>query len=309
MILSVSRRTDIPCFYARWFLNRLRAGYVLVPNPYNRQQLSRVPLEPDTLDCIVFWTKDPAPLLPFLSEIDRMGYPYCFQFTLTPYGQDIEGGLRPKVDILQTFQELARRVGRERMQWRYDPILLSGEWTVQRHAAAFARMCRALAPYAAGVTISFLDMYRRTETAGLRPLSAEEREALSRALGPIAAGYGLPVQTCCEEIDLSAYGIRRGGCISRELLERTCGGPLSLSWDRNQRPGCMCVQSIDIGTYDTCPHGCIYCYATRRPAAARRAAVDHDPEGELLTGRLAGGERIVQRQVRRLRQDQLRLLD
>ncbi|MCI8360750.1 MAG: DUF1848 domain-containing protein, partial [Clostridiales bacterium] len=157
MILSVSRRTDIPCCYPEWFLNRLRAGYVLVPNPFRPRQVSRIVLSPETVDCIVFWTKDPAPLMAYLPEIDRMGYKYCFQFTLTGYSGDIEKGLRPKKEIVETFRQLSRQTGRQRIQWRYDPILPRDGWTAERHLDVFAGLCRRLGEWTRGITVSFVD--------------------------------------------------------------------------------------------------------------------------------------------------------
>ncbi|MEO2798907.1 DUF1848 family protein, partial [Flavonifractor plautii] len=159
MILSVSRRTDIPRWYSEWLLRRLRAGEVLVRNPYRPGQLRRVPLSPAVVDAIVFWTKDPAPLLPWLDELDGMGYRYLFQFTLTPYGPEIEPGLRDKRAIVETFQVLGRRLGRGRVLWRYDPILFTDAIGLAWHEARFRKLCKALSPFTDQVTVSFLDPY------------------------------------------------------------------------------------------------------------------------------------------------------
>lgn len=307
MVLSVSRRTDIPCCYPKWFMSRLRAGYALTRNPYNSRQVSRISLSPRLVDCVVFWTKDPEPLTAYLPEIDRMGYKYCFQFTLTGYGDDIEKGLRPKEDIIETFIRLSRRIGSRRLQWRYDPILLGDGWTVERHLEVFADLCRRLAGWTRGVTVSFVDDSRRCRSAGIRPLSSPEIDRLGRGIGRIAAEHRLPASTCCEAADLSAYGIYPGPCIGRELLEAACGCPLELKADRHQRPGCGCMSSVDIGAYNTCRNDCIYCYASDGPAAVERRTAAYAPDGELLCGRLDGTEKITERRAVSCRETQLRL--
>ncbi|MFQ8600525.1 MAG: DUF1848 family protein [Oscillospiraceae bacterium] len=165
MILSASRRTDIPAHYADWFWNRIEAGSVLVRNPVNPRQISRISLDPALVDCIVFWSKDPAPLLATLPALAERGYPYLFQFTLTPYGPSLEKNLRPKREILHTFRCLSRMIGPERVHWRYDPVLLNDTCTPDWHKAAFASLCRALSGYTRACTISFLDGYGK-----LRPM-------------------------------------------------------------------------------------------------------------------------------------------
>lgn len=307
MILSASRRTDIPCFYADWFINRLRAGYALTRNPWRPHEVYRIPLNPQTVDCIVFWTKDPAPLLPRLREIEEMGYSYCFQFTLTGYGRDLEAGLRPKEEILRTFLELSRRVGLARIQWRYDPILLWGEWDIQRHIRCFSALCERLAAHTRGVTISFLDVYRRLRAAGFRELTQAEMEALGEGIGQAAGRYGLPVSTCCETVDLSRFHIAKGACIGRDMLEAACGCALEIPKDKNQRPGCGCLSSVDIGAYSTCANGCMYCYASDGPAAVRQRRALHRPDGPLLYGDLGAADTIRERAFSSFRTGQIRL--
>ena len=198
MILSVSRRTDIPRWYSEWFLRRLRAGEVLVRNPYRPGQLRRVPLSPAVVDAIVFWTKDPAPLLPRLDELDGMGYRYLFQFTLTPYGPEIEPGLRDKRAIVETFQALGRRLGRGRVLWRYDPILFTDAIGLAWHEARFRKLCKVLSPFTDQVTVSFLDPYPGRPMGGLRPPNALEMQGLAAMLGQTAKEYHLSIVACCE---------------------------------------------------------------------------------------------------------------
>ncbi len=309
MILSVSRRTDIPCWFAPWFAARIRAGYVLTRNPMNHAQLFRIPLSPDIVDCIVFWTKDPQNMLSHLDLLDRCGYRYYFQFTLTPYGRDLEPGLRDKREIFQTFRALSDRIGRARVLWRYDPIVLNDAHGIAWHQQQFARMCEALAPYTQRVTVSFVDLYPKLRTALIRPISPLEIEELSGYLGETASACGLDIRACCERVDLTPYGIRPAACIDREVIESICGGTLAVPRDANQRPGCGCVKSIDIGAYDTCPNGCVYCYANHGADAARRRFSLHDPTSELLFGTVREGETIKLRQVRSYLSGQLTLFE
>ena len=182
MILSVSRRTDIPCRHSEWFMNRIRAGYAVVRNPMNPGQLGRIALTPDVVDCIVFWSKDPAPLMPYLKELDAMGYRYYFQFTLTPYGKNLEPGLRDKKEIEDCFRELARRVGSERIIWRYDPVVVNEVLDLNYHKKEFERLCRELQGCMRIITISFVDMYTKLGRGKTPAYEKEEEEALrSRA--------------------------------------------------------------------------------------------------------------------------------
>lgn len=300
MIVSASRRTDIPARYADWMMRRLRAGYVLARNPHNPAQVGRIPLTPDVVDGVVFWSKDPAPLLPYLDELDRMGHRYYFQFTLTPYGRQLEPGLRPKSEIFETFLRLSRRIGRGRTLWRYDPILLGTGWTVERHERAFAEMCRRLAPFTDRVTVSFLDLYAGVRAADIRPPGESEAAELAGFIGRTARGCGIRPVACCEKAELAAYGIGRAGCIDRELLGRLCGSPLAVGPDRNQRPGCGCAESVDIGAYRCCPNGCVYCYANSGAGAqaVRRNAARHRPDSEMLLGARRPGDRVRERPAR-----------
>ncbi|MFR1517186.1 MAG: DUF1848 domain-containing protein [Clostridia bacterium] len=301
MVLSASRRTDIPCCYSEWFMNRLREGFAYTRNPMNPAQLSRIPLTPEIVDCIVFWTKDAENMLPYLEELDRMGYRYYFQFTVTPYGRTIEKNLRDKIEIEKTFIELSKRIGRERVVWRYDPIVLNETITAVSHKEQFRRLCETLSSYTERVILSYVDLYAKLKTPLLREISQDEMAELSSFIGTTAKEYGLVPQACCEQHDLSRWGIGRASCIDRELIGRICGEPLAIPPDRNQRSGCGCVQSVDIGAYDTCRNGCIYCYANARPETARRRFSALDPHGPLLADRVAPGETIRERTVKSYR--------
>ncbi len=303
MILSVSRRTDIPAFYSKWFYNRLRAGFVDVVNPFNRKQVSRISLRPEDVDCLVFWTKDAAPML---SDLEKLAeYKFYFQFTVTPYGRDVEPGLRPKEEILHTFQELSARLGKERVVWRYDPILLNDQYTIKAHLEYFARMLEQLSPYTDCCVISFLDLYckteRNTRPLQLQDMTVDAMEELAAGFVRIAHGSGVVIRSCSEEVDLSAYGICHGSCIDKERIETVLGSRIEIGKDKTQREICGCVKSVDIGQYNTCRHLCRYCYANFNADMARACFEQHKPESSILSGELLGDEKITWRKTESLK--------
>lgn len=264
MIISASRRTDIPAFFAREFMESIRAGFRIVRNPYSGRE-TRLSLAPADVECIVFWSKNPEPLLPFLPELEERGYRFYFQFTLTPYGTDIERNLPPKRRILQTFRTLSEQIGAEKVIWRYDPVIFSAEWTAERHSEIFRRMTDALAPYTKQCIISFMDFYgkclRRPECRAFRKPSEAEMLDLSAEFFAMAQSHGLRISACAEALDLTSAGIEPAHCIDPDLIETLTGRIIKRIKDRSQRPECGCAVSRDIGAYATCRHNCVYCYA------------------------------------------------
>lgn len=266
MILSVSRRTDIPAFHLSWWKARLQDGFVTVANPFRITQKKTVSLHPQDVDGIVFWSKNPAPLLNMLNE--HADYAYVIQYTITPYGDDLEPCVPSVTASIETFRQLSDALGPHRVLLRVDPIAISPIYTVQMHVDAFDHIMSALAGYGNSVTISFLDMYtsiqKRLLAHHLRPPTHEEQIVLAAAFAPIARNNGFTLATCAEEIDLAVYGIQKGCCISGELLASIAKRPIAYERDKNQRPACRCHKSIDVGAYSTCPAGCIYCYANKK---------------------------------------------
>ena len=273
VIVSASRRTDVPAFFGGWFMKRLQEGYVMVRNPLNRSHVRRVELTPDQVDCIVFWTKNPTPFLRYLPELDAMGYTYYFQYTLNPYPKQIEGGLPAQRDRISAFQVLADHVGPNRVVWRYDPIILTDSLTIAWHLAQFAELARELKDYTRRCVISFVDTYQKTrhntKHLGMRLISVEDMHALGRGMGGTARSCGLEVTACCEAVDLQQYGITRASCIDANLVAEITGAALQIPRDRHQRSGCSCAASIDIGAYNTCLHQCTYCYANTSARAVQ----------------------------------------
>lgn len=309
MILSVSRRTDIPAFYSEWFINRLREGYVLVPNPYNTGHLSYIPLSPAHVDCIVFWTKDAAPMFDKLNRVEELGYKdYYFEFTLTPYDERIEQYLPLKSDLIRTFQRLSDRIGANRVDWRFDPILLNEQIGCSYLLTEFEKMCKQLASYTTKCIISFVDVYKHIRLA-FKEISLEQQMRIAKEMTEIAAIYHLQLYACCEKHDFSLYGIRRAACIDREKIENIIGCKLLVRKDANQRTYCGCMESIDIGVYNTCQHACTYCYAVRQPNIARQKWTLHDPHSPMLIGVPTGEEIITPKVFKSLKDSdrQLRL--
>lgn len=312
MIISASRRTDIPTYYSEWFFNRLREGYVLVRNPMNARQISRISLSPEAVDGIVFWTKNPVPILSRLGELEP--YPYYFQFTLTAYGRDVEPNLPGKNGVLiPAFQELSRMAGRERVVWRYDPIFLSDRYTVEYHCRYFRVLAAKLGEYTEKCTVSFLDFYRSTarnmRSLHIREMTAAQQREMMERFSEIAGEYGLYIDTCSEAISLEDLGVSHASCVDRERLERIGGYRLKAGRDRNQRKECGCAASVDIGAYDTCGNGCLYCYATDSPPRAAERVRAHRPDSPILFGTVGPEDVIREREAVSLREQQLSLFD
>ncbi len=312
MILSVSRRTDIPAFYSEWFINRLKEGFLYVRNPMNPRQISRIELSPRTVDCIVFWTKNPANMLGRMEEL--RDYAYYIQFTLTGYGGDMEPGLPDKREtLIPLFKELSGRIGRHRVIWRYDPVLLSDRYTAEYHLRAFAQIAESLAPYTERAVISFVDLYaktkRNTRGLGVRAPGREEMLYLAGEMARISAERGLDIVSCAEQADLQGVGVRHGSCIDRALIERILGCRLSGGKDRNQRRECGCLESVEVGAYHTCLNGCKYCYANFSDIRAREGAALYDAASPLLCGSVGPEDKVTERKARTLRREQLSLFE
>lgn len=292
MIISASRRTDIPAFFSDWFYQRVKEGYVVNQNPFNAKQLSKIRLDSDVVDAIVLWTKNATPFYSRLSELDERGLFYYFQYTVTPYGADFEPNLHNnKTEIIESFKAISSQIGPERVLWRYDPIFFSDKYSMYYHERAFDRCASLLEGATERVVISFLDMdYNNTKAInklGIRDGSPEEKNEIAGIITGIAKNHGLVVETCAEEIDLSQHGIQHGCCIDANLIERLTGRKLNStghSKDKNQRPLCGCVSSVDIGTYNTCSHRCQYCYANFSASAIEANLRKHDKTSALLLG-------------------------
>lgn len=294
MILQTGLRTDIPAFYSRWFLNRLRAGYVLVRNPYDPSAVTRYSLSPDVVDLIGFCTKNPAPMLPHLGALRPYGQ-YWF-VTITPYGREIEPNVPPKEQVVESLRALSRAVGADSVGWRYDPIFLDGTYTAARHLAAFESMAARLEGFTRVCVISFLDLYgktRRNFPEG-RAVDKAQRLELGSRMAEIARRRGMTLKACGEGDELAAFGVDCGGCMTLQTYETALHATLRAPRRPARRRECACELGCDIGAYNSCGHLCRYCYANQDAAAVRRSQRLHDPESPFLIGGPQPGDRIRQ---------------
>ena len=214
MILFVSGRCDIPAFYSEWFFNRMNEGFVDVRNPYNEHQVSRIILDGNYIDCILFCTKNPIPML---DRLDEIRFPYLFHVTLTGYRRDIEPGIPDKRAIVQAVKRLSEKIGKERVIIRYDPILITPRYQPAYHERAFASLCEQLQGYVDTYIISFVDLYKNTRKNAARiqlnEIDERQMREVGKRIGQTAARYGVHVQTCAEQVDLETYGITKGLCV------------------------------------------------------------------------------------------------
>lgn len=296
MIISASRRTDIPALYSEWFMNRIRAGYCTVPNPFNRKQVSYVSLHPEDVEAIVFWTRNPRPLFPYLKELEERGHHFYFQYTVLDNPRAIDTKTPTLSFSIKTFQRLSDLIGPQKVIWRYDPIVFGEITGAQFHANTFKRIARALHSYTFRAVISVLDVYPKArkrlrelgekgiEIVDYRGAPSQHFDELMHALANTAAENELEIVSCAETIDLRPYGILPGKCIDDDLIEKVFQVAVTHKKDPFQRQVCGCVVSKDIGMYDTCVLGCQYCYATRSFERARINYEKHDPESPSLIG-------------------------
>ncbi len=312
MILSVSRRTDIPNYYSEWFLNRIKEGYLYVRNPMNAHQISKIKITPDVVDCIVFWTKNPKAMLSRLEELND--YMYYFQFTLTGYGKDVEENVPHKKNVmLPVFQELSSKIGANRVIWRYDPIFFNDTYTKEYHLQAFEQIASALKGYTKKCVISFVDEYAKN-AKNMRKLNVKEVSNIelfefAKELGRIAKENEMQIASCAEIIDLEACGIEHNCCIDKKLIEELIDCRIKTGKDKNQRKECGCVESIEVGTYNTCLNGCQYCYANYSQESVVKNCKTYDVNSPLLCGKLSEDDKISERAVKSIKEEQMTLFD
>ena len=291
MIISASRRTDIPAFHGRWFMNRISAGYVLTRNPGYRHTVYRIPLTLKDTDMIVFSSKNPGPMMDSFAELRNMGYEMSFQITVNPYGRDIEPGVPDPDRVCGRVRELSELVGRGRVIWRYDPVVLNERYDMDFHRSAFRSLAETLNGCTERCCFSFLMIYDKLSDAvssgSLRPIGRREREEFCTFASAAAGANGMRLTHCATGEDLSAFGAESCGCIDAGSMRRW-GIPYSMP-SVPVRSGCTCVRNYDIGMYDTCDHDCIYCYANTENRR-RRSEKEYDPDGEMLFGGLEPGD-------------------
>ena len=284
MIINTGQRTDIPAFYAEWFANRLREGFVCVRNPFDPNQVSRYRLDPSVVDVIGFCTKNPGPMFPYMDLLQDYGQ-YWF-VTITPYGRDIEPNVPNKHHLLEVFKALSDTVGIDAVCWRYDPIFISDKYSMDYHRRAFETMATSLEGYTKTVVISFIDLYPkvRRNFPEVREVTKEQRLALGKDIIDMAARLGMTVRPCAEGDELAALGADCSGCMKITDYEKAIGERLNAPKKKGAREACACYLSCDIGAYNTCRHLCRYCYANTDTAEVLMRSRLHDPKSPFLIG-------------------------
>ncbi len=295
MIINTGGRTDTVQYYTQWLLHRFSEGYVLSRNPLFPNKVTRYELTPDKVDCVVFCSKNYEPILPYLGKITDRFNTY-FHYTITAYGRDIEPGVPSVEESMATLIKLSNTVGKQRVSWRYDPVLLTEKYTVKRHLETFEKMAAVLAPYIDRCIFSFVEMYKKLQfnMPELIPLTAEDMDSLAYGLGAVADKYGIYIQTCGTNGDYSRYGIHSSGCMTLDIIGKANGITFRELKHKGMRQGCHCMESRDIGAYDTCMNGCKYCYANKNPRRAFENYKDHDPNSPMLLGRVRDEDVIIQ---------------
>ncbi len=284
MILNTGSRTDIPAYFSNWFYNRIKEGYVLVRNPYYPTQVTRYELNPEVVDVLVFCTKNPEPMLERLEELSDF---FSFWFvTITPYEKEIEPYVPDKKDVIYHFQRLSEQVGVDRISWRYDPIFITEKYSVDYHIKSFAAMAEKLKGYTKQCVVSFIDLYEKTKRNFLaaKAVTVIEQEQLIDAFSKIAGEYKMQIHLCCEDVSLIREHVDAEGCMTKGIFEKALHGTLKVPKMKSAREGCSCLLGADIGMYNTCGHGCLYCYANDNRKCVAENLKNHDSNSPFLIG-------------------------
>jgi hypothetical protein len=309
MIISASRRTDIPAFYSDWFFKRIAEEFCIVKNPFNPSQTYRVSLMPEDVDAIVFWSKNPEAIIHRLPELDAMGFRYYFQFTLNNYPKELEGGVPPLKKRIGTFIRLSNMLGFERVIWRYDPIIISNITGHDYHYDKFSSLCEKLGGYTKRVMVSVVEYYKKTvrnlkrlEPDGYKfdfdARQGEATDVLLEKMAKIANNHGIEILSCAQVRNYEELGIKPGSCVDGELINRLWGLDLHVKKDPGQRKFCLCSVSKDIGMNDTCTHDCPYCYATKNHDVALKRYKEHNPNSPCMYGECTkAGKTAAEQQV------------
>lgn len=306
MIISASRRTDIPAFYSKWFMERIKKGYYIKVNPFNAKQKKLVSLKSEDVDAIVIWTKNPKPMMNDLDYLEELGYNFYFQFTLNDYPKQLEPTLPSLASRISIFKELSDKLGHKRVIWRYDPIICSSITPISFLKERFEYIASELENDTARVVISFVDMYGKIKNKFNRlekehgiefyDLLDEQYQdqliSFCKDLSHIARSKQMDIYSCAEKIDLDEVGIKHGACIDHQLISELFNLPLGVKKDRNQRPECLCAISEEVGTYNTCKFNCAYCYAVQSEKSVLNNTKKHHWQSPLLIGDLDGDEEL-----------------
>ena len=295
MIINTGQRTDIPAFYSKWFVNRIREGFVMVRNPYFPQIVTKFKLDPKVVDVIGFCTKNPRPMLQYLDELKPFGQ--FWYVSITGFGKDLEPNVPPIDEVIESFKVISNKIGPNAMGWRYTPIIINGTYTVDHHIKTFQHIAGALNGYTFLAVFGFLDEYPKMKRLHpeLEDASDKDKITLAIELQKIAARNGMQLRLCSKEKWLRDYGIDVDGCMRLEDYERSIGTKLVLKQKMQARKGyCACYLSNDIGAYNSCLHLCSYCYANGDKLEVAKNHQRHDDASPLLIGNIGPNDKIVE---------------
>ncbi len=284
MIIQTGQRTDIPAFYSEWFANRLKEGYVLVRNPFNRLSVTRYELNPEVVDLIGFCTKNPSPIFKYMDLLDP--YNQYWFVTITPYGKDIEPNVPDKNRVMEDFKRLSDMVGVNYIAWRYDPIIIDDTWTIEQHFEEFEKMAEMLCGYTEICVISFIDLYQKVKKnyPEVKEIDFDTQLMMTEEYVRIAEKYGMIIRPCGESSELQSTGADCSGCMTLEVFEKVIGRKINAPANPRNRKECACYITGDIGQYNTCGHLCRYCYANADVDIVKKNMSKHDPSSPLLIG-------------------------
>lgn len=270
MIISASRRTDVLAFHSGRLDIAFEQGFIEVSNPFNKKQKKLLSLKREDVTAFVFWTRNPLPSFEILKWLEEKDFPFYIMVTFTNYPKVLESNVPDLDTSARIFKRLSALCGRERVILRYDPVLISNMTGARFHEDNFELICRTFSPFTKRIITSLFDPYKsafrrmdKIEGFELTETGDEDLAALLSKIKAIAESHSLEIQSCCEGEAFRKAGIESGACVDVDLLNRLFGLGLKYDKDANQRENCLCSRSVDIGSYNTCPGGCAYCYANK----------------------------------------------
>lgn len=285
MILNVSGRTDVVAFYTPWFISRYKEGFLDVRNPFNKSLVNRIYF--DDVDLILFCTKNPLPIIPYLKEISK---PILFHITLTPYNKDIEPNVIDKKKIIEGIKKISDIIGIDNVYVRYDPIFISDRYNIEYHKKAFSRLCFLLDGYVEHIIVSFIDDCKNVRNnkfdLNYKNFTDKDYKEIGLSFSNSAREHNITVQTCFEENNLVEYGFVKGECLSHTLAYKLTGKTNFKTWKARGKGPCKCVEMVDVGVYNSCKHFCKYCYANFDEKQVNSNYLKHESSSSLLIGNL-----------------------
>lgn len=292
MILNTGLRTDIPGFFSEWFYNRIEEGFVYVRSPYAKNLIYSYKLDPELIDCIIFCTKNPKPMFNNLHKIDEFNQ--YWHITITPYEKDMEPNVPPVDEVIESFKHLSLKLGKESVSLRYDPIFINEKYTLERHIESFEYIADELSDYTQEAIISFIDLYEKTKRnfTNVREVNQEERLEIGKEFAKIGKKNNIIIKTCVEGTELDKFGLDSSGCMTKEVIERAINKTLNIPKQKARNGECYCLLNNDIGAYNTCNHGCLYCYANSNKKLVLRNMKLHDPKSPIVIGEIKENDQI-----------------